>query len=72
MTELDSRPASGNSLGLIETAGAATPAGTIKPSGQLIDKHGHLHSEAIFKNWSPAAIKALGIRRIEAEGGGAQ
>jgi hypothetical protein len=37
--------------------------------GQLIDKHGHVHSEAIFRNWTPAAIKALGIRRIDAEGG---
>jgi hypothetical protein len=36
--------------------------------GQLIDKHGHLHSEAIFRNWSPAAIKALGIRRVEIGG----
>jgi hypothetical protein len=35
--------------------------------GQLIDRYGHLHSEAIFKNWSPAAIKALGIRRVEVE-----
>jgi hypothetical protein len=24
--------------------------------GQLIDKHGHVRSEAIFKNWTPAAI----------------
>jgi hypothetical protein len=32
---------------------------------QLCDKYGHLHSEAIFHNWSPAAIKALGIRRID-------
>jgi hypothetical protein len=30
----------------------------------FIDKHGHLHSEAILRNWSPAAIRALGIRRL--------
>ena len=29
----------------------------------LIDKYGHRHSEAVFKNWSPLAIQALGIRR---------
>jgi hypothetical protein len=28
-----------------------------------VDRFGHLHSESIFKNWSAAAIKALGIRR---------
>jgi hypothetical protein len=38
-------------------------------TGQLIDKWGHPHSEAIFRNWSPAAIRALGIRRIKANGG---
>jgi len=41
--------------------------------GQLIDKYGHLHTEAIFLNWSPAAIRALGIHRVgdEPKGGGA-
>jgi len=41
------------------------------PRASLIDKHGHRHSEAIFRNWSPAAIKALGIRRVgdDPEGG---
>jgi hypothetical protein len=40
-----------------------------KPApGQLVDRYGHVHSEAIFHNWSPAAIKALGIRRV-GEGG---
>jgi hypothetical protein len=43
---------------------------TVNP-GQLVDKYGHLHSEAVFRSWSPAAIKALGIRRVEAEGGAA-
>lgn len=33
-------------------------------SGQWLDKYGHLHSGAIFKNWSPAAIRALGIHRV--------
>ena len=37
--------------------------------GQLVDCHGHVHSEAIFKNWSPAAIQVLGIRRVKAKGG---
>jgi hypothetical protein len=31
--------------------------------GHLVDKYGHVHSEAIFDNWAPAAIRALGIRR---------
>jgi hypothetical protein len=35
--------------------------------GQLIDKHGHVHSEEIFRNWSPVAIKALGIHRVDDE-----
>jgi hypothetical protein len=41
--------------------------------GQLRDKYGHPHSEAIFKNWTPAAIRALGIHRVgdEPEGGAA-
>lgn len=33
-------------------------------AGQWRDKYGHLHSGAIFKNWSPTAIKALGIHRV--------
>jgi hypothetical protein len=39
--------------------------------GRLIDKCGHEHSEAIFRNWTPAAIKAMGIRRVgdEPKGG---
>lgn len=32
--------------------------------GRLVDRHGHEHSEAIFRNWTPAAIRALGIRRV--------
>jgi hypothetical protein len=36
--------------------------------GQLIDKHGHLHSEAVLTAWSPQALNALCIRRVE-EGG---
>ena len=39
--------------------------------GRLIDRNGHEHSEAIFRNWTPAAIKAMGIRRVgdEPKGG---
>jgi hypothetical protein len=33
--------------------------------GQFVDRFGHVHSSAIFKNWSPAAIKAMGIRRLD-------
>ena len=46
---------------------------TAKPEervGQLIDKYGHVHSESIFRNWSPAAIRVMGIRRVQ-NGGGA-
>jgi hypothetical protein len=32
--------------------------------GRLVDRFGHEHSEAIFRNWTPAAIKALGIQRV--------
>jgi hypothetical protein len=32
--------------------------------GELRDKFGHLHSENIFKDWSPVAIVALGIHRV--------
>jgi hypothetical protein len=41
---------------------------TAKPEervGQLIDKYGHVHSESIFRNWSPAAIRVMGIRRVQ-------
>jgi hypothetical protein len=31
----------------------------------LIDRHGHLHSEAVLRNWSPAALTALGVRRLD-------
>ena len=34
-------------------------------SGQIVDRYGHVHSEAVFKNWSPAAIEALGIHRLK-------
>jgi hypothetical protein len=37
-------------------------------SGQLVDRFGHLHTDAVLRNWSPAAIRAMGIRPIE-EGG---
>ena len=34
--------------------------------GQIVDRWGHSHySELVFTNWSPAALKACGIRRIE-------
>jgi hypothetical protein len=35
-----------------------------KPVGQLVDRYGHVHSEAVLTHWSPAALKALGIRRV--------
>jgi hypothetical protein len=34
----------------------------------FVDRFGHRHSAAILTNWSPAAIKAMGIRPFE-EGG---
>ncbi len=33
----------------------------------LIDKHGHAHSEAVLRHWSPAVLKAMGVRRIKLE-----
>ena len=38
--------------------------------GQLVDRYGHRLSEAIFRNWTPAAIRALGVRRV-VDGGAA-
>jgi hypothetical protein len=42
---------------------AAITSGSVV-TGRLIDRYGHEHSEAIFRNWTPAAIKAMGIRRV--------
>ena len=33
--------------------------------GRLVDRYGHEHSEPIFTNWTPAAIRALGVRRVD-------
>ncbi len=33
--------------------------------GRLVDRFGHQHSEHIFENWSPAAIKAMRIHRVD-------
>jgi len=59
--------------------GTAVPSGSVVTTvaevqaqpGRLIDRYGHEHSEAIFRNWTPAAIKAMGIRRVgdEPKGG---
>jgi hypothetical protein len=32
--------------------------------GQLIDRHGHLHSESVLTAWSPTMLKIMGIRRV--------
>ena len=32
--------------------------------GRLVDSYYHVHSEAIFLNWSPAAIAAFSIRQL--------
>jgi hypothetical protein len=34
----------------------------------FIEKFGHRHTDAVLRNWSPAALRAMGIRPIE-EGG---
>ena len=39
------------------------------PPQPLIDRHGHRHTEAVLRHWSPAILKVLGIRRVEPEGG---
>jgi len=36
--------------------------------GRLVDRYGHEHSEAIFLNWSPKALRALGVRRVDDDG----
>jgi hypothetical protein len=40
---------------------------TTPPPGQLVDRYGNLHTEGVLRNWSPAALKALGIRRVGGE-----
>jgi hypothetical protein len=39
--------------------------------GQPIDRFGNVYSESIYRNWTAAAIRALGIYRVgdEPEGG---
>ncbi len=37
------------------------------PVQPFVDRFGHLHSAAIFDNWNPAVIRALGIRRVKPE-----
>ena len=57
-------------------AGAILPTGIIEElkfkRGGLVDKHGHLHSEHIFQHWSPAAIRALGSRRVDCDNDGGE
>lgn len=33
----------------------------------FVDRYGHRHGAGIFDHWSPAVIRALGIRRIKPE-----
>jgi hypothetical protein len=42
--------------------------GQTHAGGQLIDRFSKPRAESILRNWSPAAIKAMGIRRVP-EGG---
>jgi hypothetical protein len=39
-----------------------------RTSGPLVDRFGVTRHERVLRNWSPAAIKAMGIRRVP-EGG---
>ena len=32
--------------------------------GQLVDRYGQIHSESVLRDWSPQALKALGIHRV--------
>jgi hypothetical protein len=54
-------------------AGKRDPSGTSPESktqaraGQLVDRYGHLHSEAVLRHWSPQALKVLGIHRVGEE-----
>jgi len=34
--------------------------------GPLVDRYGHVLSEAVLTNWTSAARKALGVRRVNA------
>jgi len=34
--------------------------------GPLVDRYGHVLSEAVLTNRTPAALKALGVRRVNA------
>jgi hypothetical protein len=55
-------------VGDIDHAGEliASPNKPTRGCGQLIDKYGHVHSESILDNWSPQALKVMGVvRRFE-------
>ena len=43
------------------------PADQAPRVGELIDKHGHRHGEIILSMWSRAALRALGVHRVEPE-----
>src|SRR6185312_311357 len=67
----NSRDHSSRQRAAIASGAAAVPVGAALTElqaqlGRLIDRYGHEHSEAIFCNWTPAAIKAMGIRRVAA------
>ena len=38
-----------------------------RPEAQVefVDRYGHKHSEEIFKNWSPAGLRFMEIRKVE-------
>ena len=37
------------------------------PPQPLIDRHGHRHTEAVLRHWSPAVLKAMGVLRVKPE-----
>jgi hypothetical protein len=55
------RPREDCLAGELDSPSFSEPA---KNAQAFIDRFGHRHSEAILKNWSPAAIRAMGIRPV--------
>jgi hypothetical protein len=51
-------------LGKVEAIRLNFPDATSQAPRQLIDRYGHVHSEAVLANWSPQALKAFGIHPV--------
>lgn len=58
-------PAASGCISEKEAAPLAPPETATQDRGQLVDRWGHVHSEAVLTNWSPAALAACGVHRVK-------